>query len=164
MDANHEQYLATRHRTSEWRGRSDGDRRTIAGFNFSGSELPGWSLLGAQRDERQIPVEIKSFWYRGDPTNELLSINVWEAVSVATAHDQLLEVVANIQSGSLERSEGDDRVGDVMFAGETPNGITLALFARVNVVVLVRNAERRVVNVEPVARELDRLLLRLSEA
>jgi hypothetical protein len=158
MDSSHRAYLETRHKRSEWHGRAP-NRNMIVGLSFTGSELPGWTLLRVRRDERQSPPEIKTLWHHGDPALELLSISVWECVSIVAAHDHLLEVLANIESDAVERREQDDRIGDVAFA----LAHTMVLFARVNVVVLIRNAGPSIVDVNPVARELDGLLLRLAE-
>jgi hypothetical protein len=64
-------------------------------------------------------------------------------------------VLANVQSDAVERR---DRLGDVAFS----LGNTMALFARVNVVALIRNAGPTVVDVDPIAHVVDDLLVRLS--
>jgi hypothetical protein len=158
MDTGQREYLEKRHAASEWHGRSAPNRRMIAGFGFSGSELGGWTLLRTRRDERGTPPALHTLWHRGDPAVELLSIDVWECVSVAAAHGQLLEVLGSVQSDAVERHKGRGGAGDVAFT----LGHTFVLFARVNVVVLVRNAGPQTVNVEPVAHVIDELLVRLS--
>jgi hypothetical protein len=112
----------------------------------------------SRRDARGTPPALRSLWHRGDPAVELLAIDVWVCASVAAAHDQLLEVLGNIQSDTIERHRGGGGIGDVAFT----LGHTMALFARVNVVVLVRNAGPRTVDVEPVARAIDGMIVRLS--
>jgi hypothetical protein len=158
MDTSHRLHLETRHKRSEWHGRAAPNRHMIVGLGFNGSEIPTWTLFRARRDERHTPPEIKTLWHRGEPEVELLSISVWECASIVAAHDQLLEVLANIESGVVERREEDEGVGDVAFA----LAHTMILFARMNVVVLIRNAGPTLVDVGPVARELDELFLRLS--
>jgi hypothetical protein len=116
------------------------------------------TLLRERRDARGTPPALRSLWHRGDPMAELLAIDVWVCVSVAAAHDQLLEVLGNAQSDAIERHRGADGIGDVAFT----LGRTMALFARVNVVVLVRNAGPTTVDVEPAARAIDAILMRLS--
>ena len=156
MDSGQRQYLEQRYRASEWHGRDTARRQMITGFDFSGSELSGWMLYRKRRDERATPPSIRSLWHRGDPASELLAIDVWECVSIIAAHSQLFEVLANVQSDAVERHGG---LGDVAFR----LGHTMALFGRINVVVLVRNAGPKTVNVDPVARALDELLVRLAE-
>jgi hypothetical protein len=156
MDAGHRQYLEQRYAASEWRGRGAAGRRMITDFDFSGSELSGWTLLRARREERAMPPALRTLWHRGDPAVELLSIDIWECVSIFAAHDQLLEVLANVQSNAVERYEG---LGDVAFR----LGNTMVLFTRVNVVALIRNAGPTTVNVDPIARAIDELLVQLSE-
>jgi hypothetical protein len=108
----------------------------IAAFDLSGSELTGWTLHRARRDVRGTLPALRSLWHRGDPMVELLAIDVWVCLSVAAAHDQLLEVLGDVQSDAIERHRGSGAVGDVAFT----LGHTMMVFARVNVVVQVRNA------------------------
>lgn len=158
MDAGQREYLERRHAVSEWHGRDTRRRRVVAGFAFGGSELSGWTLLRSRRDERGAPAALRTLWSRGDPTEQLLAVDIWECVSVAAAHDQLLEVLGNVQSDVIERHKGRNGIGDVEFT----LGRTMALFVRVNVVVLLRNAGPKTVDVQPVARVIDEMLVRLS--
>jgi hypothetical protein len=158
MDPGHKEYLETRHASSEWHGRSTPNHRVVAGFSFSGSELKGWILLRTRRDERVTPPVLRTLWHRGTPEKELLATDVWECISVAAAHNQLLEVLGNVQSDAVERHTGRGGFGDVAF---TLNE-TMALFARVNMVVLVRNAGPKTVEVQPIARIIDDIIVRLS--
>jgi len=156
MDTGHRQYLEQRYAASEWHGRGLAVRRLITGFDFSGSELSGWTLLRADREGRAMPPAIRTLWHRGNPAAELLSIDVWECGSIPAAHDQLLDVLANVQSDAVERRAG---LGDIAFR----LGNTMALFARVNVVALIRNGGPTTVDVDPIAHVVDDLLVRLSE-
>jgi hypothetical protein len=156
MDLSHRQYLEQRYAANEWHGRGAAGRGLITDFGFSGSELRGWTLLSSRREEGATPPAIRTLWHRGDPAIELLSIDIWLCVSISAAHDQLLEVLANIQSDAVERREG---LGDVTFR----LGHTMALFVRVNVVALIRNGGPRTVDVDPISRVIDELLVRLSE-
>jgi hypothetical protein len=158
MDSDQREYLDKRHATSQWHGRSTPDHRMIAAFDFSGSELTGWELLRARRDTRGTPPALRTLWHRGDPAVELVAIDVWVCISVAAAHDQLLEVLGNVQSDAVERHKGRGGVGDVAFA----LGHSMAVFARINVVVLVRNAGPKTVEIDPVAQAIDRILVQLS--
>jgi hypothetical protein len=156
MDSAHREYLEQRYAAKEWYGRgAAGRRRMIEDFAFEGSELRGWTLLRVPREEGTAPPVIRAFWHRGDPMLELLSIDVWVCGSARAAHDQLLEALGNIQSDAVERRDG---FGDVAFALDD----MMALFARANVVVLIRNAGPKAVQVGPVARAIDELLVRRS--
>ena len=64
---------------------------------------------------------------------------------------------SNIQSDAIERREG---LGDIALTLDD----TMALFARDNVAVLIRNAGRKAVRVIPVGRTIDELLVRLAGA
>jgi hypothetical protein len=158
MDTGHRAYLEKRHDASEWHGRDTPNRRMIAGFDLSGSELRGWTLHRTRRDTRATPPGLHTIWHRGDPAVELLAIDVWECASVAAAHDQLLEALGNAQSDAIERHRGHGGVGDVAFT----LGHTFVLFARVNVAVQVRNGGPKTVDVGPIAQAIDQLLVRLS--
>jgi hypothetical protein len=159
MHAEQKKFLEQQYRASEWHGRGGRARSVLKDFKFDGSEVRGWTLHRVQRPEGAQPRVIRSLWRRGESTSELLSVEVFECVSVKAAHDQLLEALSNVESGAVERRTGGDVPGDVAFA----LGHTLLLFARANLVVLIRNAGPTVVEVDTVARELDALLVRRLE-
>jgi hypothetical protein len=98
---------------------------------------------------------IRSIWRHGENTEELLAVDLFECVSIKAAHDQLLEALANMESDAIERTE-KNAPGDIAFG----LGDTMILFARANMVVLVRNAGPKIVPVSAVARELDLQLAR----
>jgi hypothetical protein len=108
----------------------------------------------APRTERPDGATIRSLWRRGEAANELLAIDVFECATIKAAHRQLIEALGNVQSGAVERHTGKNAPGDVAFGLDD----TMVLFARANVVVLIRNAGPTVVSVGPVARRLDALL------
>ena len=156
MHAEQKKYLEHHHRTSDWHGRSENRGRVLKGFVFDGSEIRGWTLDRVRRDETARPVAIRSIWRRGQSTDELLAVDVFECASIKAAHDQVMEALGNMESNTIERRTGKSVVGDVSFAHHG----TMVLFARANIVVLVRNAGPRVVAVDHVARALDSLLSR----
>ena len=160
MHAGQKKFLEQRYRASEWHGRGGRARSVLKDFKFDGSEIRGWKLHRVQRTEGAQPPVIRSLWRRGESTSELLSVEVFECASVKAAHDQLLEALSNVESSAVERRTGKDVPGDVAFA----LGDTMLLFARSNLVVLIRNAGPTVVEVDTVARELDALLVRRLEA
>ena len=156
MHAGQKRFLEQRYGASEWYGRSRHGRRVLKGFSFAGSEIRGWTLERVRRDEREQPPAIRSLWRHGESTNELLAVDAFECGSVKAAHDQLIEALGNIESAAVERRTGKNAVGDVAFG----LGDTMVLFARANLVVLIRNAGPAVVLVGAVAREIDTLLVR----
>jgi hypothetical protein len=155
MDVAQKAYLEQRHNAKAWYGRGGRGRRSLKGFRFNGSELPGWTLQRVRLDEQAQPPLLRSLWSRGDAMNELLAVDVFECASVRGAHEQLLEALGNIESDAVERRTAQNAPGDVAFALAD----TLLVFARANVVVLLRNAGPTVVSVDEVARALDALLV-----
>jgi hypothetical protein len=156
MDATHKRFLEKRYGASEWYGHGGRGRRVLKGLHFEGSEIPGWTLHRVRRDVDAKPPTIHSIWRHGESMSELLAVDVFECASVKAARDQLIEGLGNIESQAVERRAKENAVGDVAFG----LGDTMMLFARVNVVVLIRNAGPTVVPVGRAARELDALLLR----
>jgi hypothetical protein len=160
MDASQRTYLEQRHglQATSRRRRGTTEPNAITDFRFDGSELSGWTLYRSRPDERNSPPSLRTLWHRGDPAAELLSIDLWECASMVGAHDQMLELLGNIQSDAVERRPGEAGIGDLAFA----LGVSMILFQRVNLVVFIRNAGPRIVPVEPVARAIDALLLQRS--
>ena len=160
MDAGQKRYLEERYSAKKWHGRSQYAKRTITKFTFGGSEVRGWTIQRMERDESVKPPVTHSFWSRSEASPEILSIDLWECPSINTAHDQLLEVLANMQSGQIERQTGTNAPGDVAFGLED----TMILFARVNLVVLIRNAGPQVVVVRAIAARIDAVLVKRLES
>jgi hypothetical protein len=100
------------------------------------------------------------FWR---PTEEshraLVSGAVYECASQDEAHTFLLQLLAQFQLPNISQRE-DLSIGDVSFGTDTD---TLVLFARGNLVCLVRNAERETVSVLDHARQLDAYLIKKPE-
>jgi hypothetical protein len=154
MDAGQKRYLEKRYEAGEWHGRGQYGKRSIRGFTFAGSEVSGWKLQRVERDESVKPLFTHSLWSRGTAAAEILSIDLWECPSIAAAHDQVFEILANMESGEIERRPKGP--GDVAFGLAD----TMILFARVNVVVLIRNAGPKVVVVRAVATGIDAVLVK----
>jgi hypothetical protein len=154
MDAQQRRYLERRYRARDWHGRGGRARPVIKDFNIDGSEIRRWSLQRAQRGAK--PPVIRSIWLHGETMNELLAVDVFECASVKAAHDQLVEALANMESDAIERRTEKNALGDIAFGLND----TMILFARANMVVLVRNAGPTIVPVSAAARELDQLLVR----
>ena len=156
MHAGQKRFIEKRFDASKWYGHGPRGRRVIKNFTFDGSEILGWTLERVRLDESARPPAIHSMWRRGESTSELLAVDVFECASLKAAHDELVEALGNFESDIVERRTGKNAVGDVAFG----LGDTVILFARANIVVLIRNAGPTVVRVGAVAREIDKRLLR----
>jgi hypothetical protein len=157
MHAGQKAYLEERHEARKWHGRGGRGRRAVLTEPvFDGSELRGWTLHRLQRDDHAKPPVVHSLWRHGESMSVLLAIDLFVCNSVKAAHDQLIQALGNMESDAVERQTDKSAPGDVAFA----LGETMVLFARANVVVLVRNAGPEVVSVFVIARRLDALLLR----
>ncbi|MCL4850859.1 MAG: hypothetical protein KJZ78_05690 [Bryobacteraceae bacterium] len=103
----------------------------------------------------------ETLWHpSAGPNSALMSVWIYECSSRTAAHQLLLQSLAQFQLPGMVRTE-ETAVGDVAFA--LPSG-ALMLFARGNLVVLVRNAGRQVVPVMEHARRLDEQLISKPEA
>ena len=129
-------------------------------FGFEGSEFVEWTLERLERDENTKPTAVHSMWRHDEVGQERLAVDAFECSSVKAAHDQLIETLGEIESAAVEKRTGKNAIGDVSFGLND----TMVLFARGNLVVLIRNAGRTVVKVAAVARALDKMLERRLEA
>jgi len=145
------------YKAETWYGRVGKSQRVLKGFNFTGSEIRGWTLERSRREESGNVVITRSMWRRGESTNEVLAVDVFECASVKAAHDQVIEALGNMESNAIKRQSRSNTVGDVHFTLDD----TMSLFARANVVTLIRNAGPVVVKVSAIARQVDSLILRL---
>lgn len=159
MQAEQKEFLDEHFATKEWYGRGSG-RRTVKGFRIEDLEIKNWKLQRVKIEERARTTALRSLWAHGDSGEELLSVEVFEGASLKAAHDQLLEILADVQSPKVERQTGKTAPGDVAFGLAN----TMILFARANLAVWIRNAGPRVVPVGVVARELDAQILRRMES
>lgn len=160
MQAEQKRFVEKRYNVREWHGQSKHGRRVIKDFTFEEWEIAGWKPQRMVHDEHANSTTIRSLWRHGESTSELLAVDVFECSSVKAAHDQLLEAFGNMESDAVERRTGKNAPGDVAFG----LGDTMILFARANLVVLIRNAGPTVVGVGHIARQLDRFLLRRLES
>src|SRR3954469_11878228 len=115
--------------------------------------LPGWRLQRTDplpAEERNRPGGIRTLWARDE--GAVLSVEIWQCTSPAAARELLLETLGQqFESPQVERARGAAAIGEVAFV----HGEQTLLFARENVVVLVRNAGPRIVPVLEAARLLD---------
>lgn len=155
MQADQRELLRQKHNFSEWRGEA-GAGPVIRDFGLTGDELTGWELVRTKRQDALRPPRLDTFWQRaGEPTEILLGVHVTECASVVAAREALLDALGDFQSPGVGRRT-DLGIGDVAFG----DGSVL-LFARGNLMVLVRNAGRQVDPVIEPARTLDAHLVRL---
>jgi hypothetical protein len=76
-----------------------------------------------------------------------------KCASVAAAHEYLVDALNEFESGGMGR-RSDANFGDVVFGTDS-----VALFARANLVVLVRKATPQPEPVTPLAQAIDTLIL-----
>ena len=122
-------------------------------FFLGGQELTGRRAL--RIDETAVPgwpAATDSLWVGEEDDAPPVRVDVYETVSRAEAREHLLRQLAEFQSPLLERRP--DGPGDVAFGMP---GVYSIVFARANMVVVVRSAGDEPEPVEAVARELDRL-------
>jgi len=73
-------------------------RRMVKGFRIEDLHIKSFKLTRVKIEERAKAIALRSLWAHGDSREELLSINLFECASVKAAHDQLLEMLADVQS------------------------------------------------------------------
>lgn len=142
--------LKKRHDFDKWRGvkRTD-ENLLVRNFFLAGHELSGWRAGQVRRPEVPgWPPATRSNWTRPDSEGVLVIVETFECPDLVGAHEVLMRALAEFQSPDLTRSE----VGDMGFV--LP-GETAALYARANLVVLVRNGGRKVIEVTEQARAVD---------
>ena len=155
LDREQRELLERLHKFSEWHAAGQTSEGPVQGFVFKGDELPGWKLLKSRRKDALDPPRLDAFWQPAeDSPDTLLGIHVIERPSVAAARETLLELLAEVESAAIVRRT-DLPIGDVVFGQEF-----MLAFARGNLVIQVRNAGRRVVTVEDVARSVDAVVVR----
>ncbi|HKE29166.1 MAG TPA: hypothetical protein VKB88_42740 [Bryobacteraceae bacterium] len=160
MQATQRRFIEQRFGAKDWYGRGPRGRRMVKEFGFEGSELVEWRLERSHRDEGTKPPSIHSIWRHDEAGNELLAVDAFECASVKAAHDQLIEILGDLESPLVERRTGKNQIGDVSFVLND----TMVLFARANIVLLIRNAGRSVVKVGVTARVFDKALERRIES
>lgn len=150
MDERQREFLVKHYLASEWlQARSA--QGTVVGISPTGSEIPGWTLVRAQRKEDRKPPFIHSMWRRDEAGEELISVRITEAADPAAAREHLLEELGDFESPVIQRRTGPGAVGDVSFG----LGDTMILFALANLVVVILNAGPKVVPVTPIAKALE---------
>jgi hypothetical protein len=160
MNAEQRRVLEEHYNFSKWRAQGERRKRFLISLHLGTLHIRGWTLEREKRNDKATPPALHSLWRRGDSTNELLALDVFECDSVKATRDQLLEVLSNFESGSVERKTETSAPGDVAFG----LGETMVLFARANLVILIRNAGPKVVPITAAAREVDAMIVRLGKS
>jgi hypothetical protein len=154
MQPSEREAIKERHRYSEWAGRSTAPSdRSVRNFIFTGDELPGYRLDRVDRREEPQLVRVTAFWRRID-TNAVVRIDVFECATLNAAHEYLIDALNEFESGAFGRRT-DVSFGDVAFGTDSA-----ALFARGNLVVLVRKATPQTEAVTGIAQAIDAIILR----
>lgn len=153
MQASDRDALKERHHFREWAGKSTvpGDR-AVRNFTFMGNELPGFRLDRVDRREAAQPPRLTAFWRRGE-TQAVVRVDVFECASSEAAHEYLIDALNEFESAGIGRRT-DMNFGDVAFGTDS-----VALFARGNLVVLVRKATPQPEPVTPIAQAIDTIIL-----
>jgi hypothetical protein len=140
-----------------WRGESPYAASPIRHFALSAIYLHGWRLHRIWRNQSP-PISTGMIVRAGDKLDEITSaasILLWECASTDVAHDQLLAVLCEMQSNAITRDR-QHKIGDVSFS----LGDAMFLFARANLVVLVRNAGPQILSLKEMAGTIDSAILR----
>ena len=151
--------LKQRHDFASWKGITTlGGDLHITRFSFSGREFPEWRLLRSVQSESTAGQLHQSMWKRAE--DELLSVNVLECASLAAAHEAIIDFLGEFESPVIARQTGNTP-GDVAFAMP---GETAVLFARANLVVLMRNAGPKTMALGTLARHFDDAIIRREDS
>lgn len=148
------EYFADRYGFDDWRESRAEEALFVWLFFLGGEELPGRRAARIESDEAPgWPPATHSLWVGEEETSPPVRVDVYETRSPEEAREHLLRQLGEFESPALERRDGP---GDVAFGTA---GDRALVFARANLVVLVRNAGVEVASVEPVGDALDRLFV-----
>ena len=153
MDETMREQLRRRFDFESWKSAPPGAAEVASGGVAEvGSELGRWTARRAE------PVTVPraraaslSMWQEAASVEALLRLDLIETDSVTAAREMLLELLDQFQSPQIQRVV-DPSAGELAFSAP---GDTVILFARGNVVALIRNAGRRLVPVADFARLVD---------
>jgi len=153
MQASDRDALKARHDFHAWAGqRATPAEGVLRNVTFTGTEVPGFRLDRADRRETAQPPRLTTFWRRGE-SSAVVRVDVFECASPEAAHEYLIDALNEFESAGIGRRT-DLNVGNVAFG--TPS---VVLFARGNLVVLVRKATPQPEPVAPIAQAIDTALL-----
>ena len=150
----HRQYLEERFSIRAWFGKSRYAQTPIRGFAVETLHLSGWKQHKVWRETSPTGVGL-ILRQHDNVLEQIMAINVWECTDVEAAHEYLVGALMQVQSTAVERDRMTE-IGDVLFRLND----TFFVFARANVVVLVRNIGSHVLGIEELANALDLAILR----
>jgi len=155
--------LEARHALEEWRGRTRLDENLFVWrLLLPPDQFTGFVPHRIQHVDRPPwPPMIQSLWRRPSAAMEsaLLHLDAFECPSREAAHDLLVRLLGDVQSPLVARDETVP-LGDVVFAGP---GDSLLLFARANLVCVLRSAGRGRLPITGLAAHLDADFVRKPE-
>lgn len=162
MDEQLQAELIEFHNLESWQGINTLEEKLFIWQYFLGDdEFPGWNAdhidnhreMGSLRSSNSIwfPVE--------DDSETLLNIIIHERSSRSEAHTFLMEQLSHFH-GPRPIKLDKTSTGDVAF-GYPDN--YLILYARANLTILLRNADRQLISVSEIARQFDQNLIRHPE-
>ena len=168
-------HVKHRLRFHEWRGRNRlGRTLFVCNSAIEERDLPGWTLnrqrrleprwlatdlrpaiLASRSVERDStpeapPAAMRTIWTRVEQPDVTVRVDLIECVSREEAHERVVRILADFESPLVGEATGP--FGDIAFSG---GGAGLILFARANLVYLIRNVGRVAVPVEPIALAVD---------
>jgi len=148
--------LRRRYDFASWSGKAQMTGTLIREANLVPTGIPGWERVRSRRNDTVTPPRGESFWRPagGNQDETLVRVDVFQLTSVEAAREYLLEALGEFQADTFGRRT-DLGPGEVAFGFDTA-----LLFARANLVVLVRNAGRQVIAVTPVAQAVDAAIAR----
>ena len=153
MDEMVREQLRKRFEFDAWKSAPRGAAKaSTVGLIEVGTKLGRWTARRAEKVS--VPgarAAYRVMWQRAAATEALLRLDLIEAPSATGARALLLELLGQFQSPQIQRLPAPP-AGDVAFGAP---GDTVLLFARGNVVAMVRNAGRRIVPVADFARLVD---------
>lgn len=139
-----------------WKSAPRGARRlSTSGVFDVGGKLGRWTVSRAQAVPFPAARAAYRFMWQESRSNEtLLRLDLVEAASAAAAREIVLELLGQFESPQIQPI-ANPPAGELAFGAP---GNTVILFARANVVAMIRNAGREVVTVVAFARLVDRRL------
>lgn len=150
-------YAEKVYESSIWRGQSPYAQRLIRHFGLGSIYLHSWRHHRIWRN-LSTPASTGMILRSGDKPHEItavVSIMLWECTGVEAAHDQLLDILAEMQSNAIKRNRQYE-IGDILFTLAD----SMFIFARANLVVLIRNASPNVLSLGELASTIDFAILR----
>jgi hypothetical protein len=156
MDPGQKAFLTRHFEFKSWYGKSRHQDRVYEAIAIDDVQIRYWKLVRALSFEHRRMEIARTLWARRRSTEVFISIEQFKCSSIKVAHQTLLDILGDIESGAIQRDKTKRACGDVAFR----LGESLRIFARANVVILIRNKGPMVVPVATIAKEFDKQLIR----